>query len=1206
MSAFLFGTGDTRSPARGLPSGRAPAAGSTKESRGRQEKPYAELEVTTNFSFLRGASHAEELVAQAKALGITAIGVADRNTLSGIVRAHVAAKDAGLKLLVGARLELQDSPSLLCYPTNRAAYGRLCRLLSLGQGRAEKGKCILTLADVAAHAEGQIFIALPSDNWDWREAARAPAPPDSAQILKFEKGRQQTQTQAAVSLPVRANVGDGEREPLDSTLTRMKAALGSAPLYLAASHSYRGDDRARIAALAAVAERCGTPLVATNAVLYHAAHRRPLQDVLTCVREKTTINEAGLCLEANAERHLKRPAEMARLFKGHEAALARTLEIAEACKFSLDELVYEYPDEPVPAGVSPQVHLAALTWEGAAFRFPDGLPLKVRDTIERELALINDLDFAPYFLTVHDIVSFARARSILCQGRGSAANSVVCYCLGITAVNPTEVDLLFERFISEARREPPDIDVDFEHERREEVIQYIYARYGRDRAGLAATVISYRARSAVRDVGKAMGLSEDTVAALAGMVWGTRSGGVLPEKHIREAGLDPADPLLAAVIELTQELMGFPRHLSQHVGGFILTRGPLIEVVPVGNAAMADRTFIEWDKDDIAALGLLKIDVLALGMLTCIRKAFEFLEKHHDLPMTLAKIPRDDPAVYDMLCRADSIGVFQVESRAQMNMLPRLRPRTFYDLVIEVAIVRPGPIQGDMVHPYLRRRSGVEEEAYPAPAPEFGEPDELRQILGKTKGVPLFQEQAMRIAMDAAKFSGGEVNELRKAMATFRRRGTIGLLEDKMVSRMTARGYDRAFAQRCFNQIKGFGEYGFPESHAASFAHLVYVSAWLKCHYPAAFAAALLNSQPMGFYAPAQIVRCAQEHGVEALEADVNFSEWDAVLESPSPRWEEDPTGRGSYPALRLGLRQVDGLREEEIAKMSEQREACVWKSIPDIAARAGVRTATLEKLAAADAFRSLGLDRRQALWQVKALANAPPLPLFDWTKTRADGAEAEVQLPQMRLSEHVVNDYQTLRLSLKAHPMSFLREEFRADFTLGAGDSPSSSWPPAPVRVISCNEVRGMKDGARVAVAGVILVRQRPGSAKGVVFMTIEDETGVANAVVWPKTLERYRKVVMTARLILIEGRIQRHEDIIHIVSAKLVDRSDWLLRLSEWAADMQVPVANADEVKRPDPGSARGQASDDKHMHPRFARPERPNHPRNVRIIPKSRDFH
>jgi error-prone DNA polymerase len=997
-------------------------------------------------------------------------------------------------------------------------------------------------------------------------------------------------------------------------LRRVKAALGDgATLYLAASHTYRGDDRARIAALSALATRCATPLVATGDVLYHAPHRRPLQDVLTCVREKTTIQEAGLKLEANAERHLKWPMEMARLFRGHEDALARTLEIAAACTFSLDELVYEYPDEPTPPGKSPQAYLEELAWEGAHWRFPDGIPEKVRDLIVRELQLIDQLRYAQYFLTVRDIVHFARSQGILCQGRGSAANSVVCYCLAITAVNPTEIDVLFDRFVSPERKEPPDIDVDFEHERREEVIQYIYARYGRDRAGLAATVISYRARSAVRDVGKAMGLSEDTVAALAGMVWGTSSGGELPEKHVRAAGLDPKDPLLARVLELAYELMGFPRHLSQHVGGFVLTRGPLVEVVPVGNAAMDDRTFIEWDKDDIAALGLLKVDVLALGMLTCIRKAFDLIEQHEGTAVTLATVPREDEAVYDMLCKADSIGVFQVESRAQMNMLPRLKPRCFYDLVIEVAIVRPGPIQGDMVHPYLRRRDGVEVEHYPSPSPKCGDKDELRNILGKTKGVPLFQEQAMRIALVAAKFSDAEVNELRKAMATFRRRGTIGLLEEKMVSRMVARGYDKDFAQRCFNQIKGFGEYGFPESHAASFAHLVYVSSWIKCHHPAAFAAALLNSQPMGFYAPAQIVRDAIEHAVEVRAADVNLSDWDSTLE-------KDNAGR---PAMRLGLRQIDGLQEEEIGKLVAARTAhqtssrhslpgssstldpepaegwipgtspgmtVVSKSfhdVHDLWARARVKLFTLEKLAAADAFRSVGLDRRQALWEVKALGAAEPLPLFSWSETREAAAEPFVQLPQMRLSEHVVNDYQTLRLSLKAHPMSFLRERF------------------AGRRVIACDELRGIKDGAYVSVAGVVLVRQRPGSAKGVVFMTIEDETGIANAVVWAKTLERFRKEVMASRLIVIHGRVQRHQDIIHVVSAKLEDRSDWLQLLSAEAATMKAPLANADEVLRPDPGSAhpaRFPADPNANkMHPRWA-----SHPRDARIIPKSRDFH
>ncbi|MGE0627639.1 MAG: error-prone DNA polymerase, partial [Hyphomicrobiaceae bacterium] len=1038
----------------------------TKTERcGEPQPAYAELQVTTNFTFLVGGSHPHELVAQAKALGLSALAVTDRNTLAGVVRAHVAAKAAGLKLIMGARLDLEDAPSLLCLPTDRAAYGRLSRLLSLGQLRAGKAECILRLADVAVHAEGQIFIVLPPEDWDWREVMRPSA------------------------------------DNFESNLRRIVTALPDARLHLAASHAYRGDDGARIAALDALAARCGTPLVATGDVLYHTVHRRPLADVLAAIREGTTVACAGTRLPANAERHLKSPAQVQRLFRGHAEAVARTMEIAAACQFSLDELVYEYPDEPVPAGKTAQSHLEDLTWTGAHKKFPDGIPGKVVKTLKKELALIAELKYAHYFLTVYDIVAFAEDQGILVQGRGSAANSAICYCLGITAVNPTEVDLLFERFVSPERKEPPDIDVDFEHERREEVIQHIYTRYGRDRAGLAATVISYRARSAVREVGKAMGLSEDTVAALAGMVWGTRSGG-LPEKHIREAGLDPADPLLVRVIELAGELCGFPRHLSQHVGGFVLTRSALTEVVPVGNAAMDDRTFIEWDKDDIAALGLLKVDVLALGMLTCIRKAFDLIEKHHARPLSLAAIPRKDEAVYDMLCKADSIGVFQVESRAQMNMLPRLKPRDFYDLVIEVAIVRPGPIQGDMVHPYLRRRDGIEPEHYPSPAPEHGKADELKAILGRTKGVPLFQEQAMRIAMTAARFTDAEVNELRKAMATFRRRGTIGLLEEKMVSAMVARGYEEAFAQRCFNQIKGFGEYGFPESHAASFAHLVYVSAWIKCHYPAAFAAALLNSQPMGFYAPAQIVRDAREHGVDVRSADVNHSYWDCTLEA-----------RETGPALRLGLRQVDGFKKDDALRLAAACRERPFKAVHDLWLRTRLGPPTLGRLAAADAFRSMGLDRRQALWEVKALAAADPLPLFGWAHSRDVGEEPHVALPEMALSEHVINDYQTLRLSLKAHPMSFLRADFQRE------------------RVVSCADLRHLNDGARVAVAGVVLVRQRPGSAKGVVFMTIEDETGIANAVIWSKTLERFRKVVMTARLILIRGRIQKHQDIIHVV---------------------------------------------------------------------------
>ena len=1203
-----------------------------------QAPAYAELQVTTNFTFLTGGSHAEDLVATAKALGLGAIAVTDRNTLSGAARMHLAAEQAGLRLVVGARLELEDAgaPGLLCFPTNRAAYGRLSSLLTLGQRRAEKGQCRLTLTDVAAHAEGQIFVALPPKDFDWRQAIATEMDLAEAEIIPFPAARSHGALQKAacgdvevmVLQPTGAVHAPSSAQAIKSSehcqtrfaakLRQLRKTLAPARLYLAASHVYRGEDRARLAALASLAAHCRTPLMATNDVLYHAPHRRRLQDVLTAIREKCTVAQGGLRFEANAERHLKSPREMGRLMRGYEDAVARTMEIVEACRFSLRELVYEYPDEPVPPGKTPHGHLVELTADGAKWRYPDGVPRKIADTIGRELALIAELNYAPYFLTVHDIVQFARAQGILCQGRGSAANSAVCYCLGITSVNPAEVDLLFERFISPERKEPPDIDVDFEHERREEVIQYIYARYGRERAGLAATVICYRARSAVRETGKAMGLSEDTVAALSGMVWGTRptpgkGGGVLPEKHVREAGLDPNDPRLARTLELTQELMNFPRHLSQHVGGFVLTRGPLSEVVPIGNAAMPERTNIEWDKDDLDAMGLLKVDVLGLGMLTCIRKGFDLLRKHHGRDLSLGTVPRDDPAVYDMLCAADSVGVFQVESRAQMNMLPRLKPRCFYDLVIEVAIVRPGPIQGDMVHPYLRRRDGLEPEDYPSPSPEHGPPDELRQILGKTKGVPLFQEQAMRIAMEAAKFSAQEANELRRAMATFRRKGTIGLLEEKMVTRMVARGYTQDFAQRCFNQIKGFGDYGFPESHAASFALLVYVSAWLKCHYPAVFAAALLNSQPMGFYAPAQIVRDAREHGVQAREADVSHSDWDSTLEAD---------GRGGW-ALRLGLRQVDGLREDDVARLLAARgaqepvpgstphpapyfgasapgghllpkgegedgspsflgrrwceaPACLaiarrrpdegssrtgihpsvaakFGSIEDLRQRSGVPVATLERLAAADAFRSLGLDRRQALWDVRALPAALPLPLFGWAETREFGEEAAVALPAMPLSEHVVNDYQTLRLSLKAHPMSFLRSRFKAD------------------GVASCDDLRKLADGVHVSLAGVILVRQRPGTAKGVVFMTLEDETGVSNAVVWPQLLERYRKVVMGARLILIRGRVQRHENIIHLVAEYLEDRSAMLQSLAQDLPKLPIAIANADEVLRPQPGSAR-----------------------------------
>ncbi|MGP1395782.1 MAG: error-prone DNA polymerase [Inquilinaceae bacterium] len=1093
-------------------------------STGRVQTPaYAELQVTTNFSFLRGASDAAELVATARNLGLEALAVTDRNSLAGAVRMHSAAKQAGLKLVIGARLDLRDAPSLLAYPTDRAAYGRLSRLLSRGKLRAPKGACHLWLADVAEFAAGMIFIALAE-------------------------------------------------EPDGAVLSRLRKVL-SGPLYLAAQCLYRGDDRARLARLARRAETVGMPLIATNDVHYHAPSRRALADVLTCIREKCRIDQAGLRLMANAERHLKDPAAMARLFRGHEAALARTLEIVEACHFSLDELAYEYPEEPVPAGKTPQRHLEDLTWEGAARRFPGGVPDKVRATIDKELSFIARQGYAPYFLTVHDIVQAAEARKILCQGRGSAANSVVCFCLGITAVNPVEVNLLFERFVSAARREPPDIDVDFEHERREEVIQYIYERYGRDRAGLAATVISYRPRSAIREVGKVMGLSEDVTAALAGTVWGSW-GTEVDSSRVRSVGIDPEDPVVARSIALADTLIGFPRHLSQHVGGFVLTRTSLEEIVPIGNAAMEDRTFIEWDKDDIDELGILKVDVLALGMLTCLAKGLALLHGHYGRDLALATLPREDARVYDMICRADTVGVFQIESRAQMNMLPRLKPRCYYDLVIEVAIVRPGPIQGDMVHPYLRRREGLETVDYPSPSPEHGPPDELRQVLGKTLGVPLFQEQAMRVAIEAAGFTPEDANHLRRAMATFRRRGIMEDLQRRMVDGMVRRGYDPAFAQRCFDQIKGFGEYGFPESHAASFAHLVYASCWIKHHYPDVFCVALLNSQPMGFYAPAQIVRDAREHGVDVQPPDVNLSAWDCTL-TPGGN------GRGS---VRLGLRMIDGLGEEVGQRIADGRAGGAYVSVEDLWRRAALMPTQLETLAKADAFGTLALDRRQALWRTRAIKTVRPLPLF----AAADEAAGEptVRLPAMRDSEQVVDDYRSLRLSLKGHPMDFLRPAYAAR------------------GIRTSRAVAEARHGARLRTAGVVLVRQRPGSSKGVVFVTLEDETGVVNAVVWPALLERFRPVVMGARLMEIEGRVERLAEfdhrgrpsahgqkpavpIVHLVADRLIDRSADLARLADQPPVL--PLAHADEVKKPvrSPDGAR-------------------RHPRNVRIIPKSRDFH
>ncbi len=947
---------------------------------------------------------------------------------------------------------------------------------------------------------------------------------------------------------------------INNFIACLSALARAAPgrTFLAGVHYHRGDEPRRLGLLAELGARLDAPLVAVNDVSYHEPGRRPLADVLICVREKCTIAEAGLRLAINAERHIKSPAEMARLFKNFPDAIARTVKIAEACRFSLGELQYEYPDEPVPEGKTAQQHLEDLTWAGAQDRYPrdkypQGIPDDIRQRLADELALIAKLDYARYFLTVHDVVSFARRqdKEILCQGRGSAANSAVCFCLGITSVNPDKSKLLFARFISENRGEPPDIDVDFEHERREEVIQYIYSRYGRHRAAICATVVHYRSRRAIREVGKVLGLTEDVTSALAKTVWGYGDG--LPDDHIRQAGLDPANPGIRQAVALADDLIGFPRHLSQHVGGFVLTRAPLDETVPIGNAAMDDRTFIEWDKDDIDTLGLMKVDVLALGMLSCLRRGLDLLKQHYGKDYTLATLPQDDAAVYEMLSRADSVGVFQVESRAQMSMLPRLKPQCFYDLVIEVAIVRPGPIQGDMVHPYLRRRDGIEKEHYPSPDPAHGPKNELEEVLKRTLGVPLFQEQAMQIAITAAKFTPDEADGLRRAMATFRHTGNVHLFRDKFINGMAERGYDRDFAEHCFGQIEGFGEYGFPESHAASFALLVYASAFIKCRYPDVFCAAILNSQPMGFYQPAQLVRDARQHGIEIRAADVNFSAWDCTLE-------QSTDGRH---AVRLGFRLIHGLGEDEMKKLIAAR-GNGFSSVERLAAIAGVSRFTIERLAEADAFRSLphdaaqsdtkvpafadralGLDRRAALWAARRLdtigARVPnrtaadkiagELPLLTPHLSDELFPEPPVALPAMPLCEHVVEDYVATGLSLKEHPVRFFRDRLAGLGAIRNAEHRSGDLP----------------QNAMITVAGLVLVRQRPGTSKGVVFMTLEDETDIANIIVWPKVFAKNRRTVMTARFLAVRGRLQRAGLVIHVVAESFVDLSATLSSLRD-----------------------------------------------------------
>ncbi len=1044
---------------------------------------YTELQVTSNFSFLRGASHPEELVEQAAAFGHNAIAITDRNTLAGIVRGHVAAKKVGIRIIPGARLDLIDGPSLIALPTNIDAYANLSGLLTLGNLRTEKGKCDLYKRDVYAYAKGLNLIAIPPDSLNAH--------------FDFE-------------------------DSFKTVLAEYQSAFGD-HLYIGATRRYNGDDAKHLHRILQLSKKVRVPMVATNDVHYHDPDRRELQDVVTCVREKCTIYNAGFKLYPNAERHLKPIKEMERLFRQYPDAIYNTQLIANACKFSLDELKYRYPNEITSEGRTPQEELTYLAWDGAKKIYGD-IPDKIKNNINHELTFIQEMNYAEYFLTVYDIVRYARSKHILCQGRGSAANSTVCYCLGITSVDPSKFDLLFERFISSARNEPPDIDVDFEHERREEVMQYIYQKYGRERSAIVATVTQQHHKGAIRDVGKAMGLSVDTIGQLAGLIWDFEEEG-FDRQRIIDQGLNPDDKITRKVLQLTSQFMGFPRQLGQHTGGFVITQGKISDLCPVINARMEDRTNIEWNKDDIEALGFLKIDVLALGMLTCIRKGFDLAKKHYGIDLTLANIPQDDPVVYEMISHADTVGVFQIESRAQQSMLPRLRPKCFYDLVIEVAIVRPGPIQGDMVHPYLRRRNGEEPVEFPS--------EELREILGRTLGVPLFQEQAMKIAIVAAGFSPTEADELRRAMATFKAKGKISYFEQKLIKGMVAKGYSPEYAARVFRQLEGFGSYGFPESHAASFALLVYVSSWIKCYYPDIFACALLNSMPMGFYQPAQIIIDAQKHGVKMLPVDVNYSEWDNKLEGKA----------GKFYALRLGFRQVRGMREDDMKVLIAGRKN-QYNSVHELR-EAGLTEAVLERLADADAFRSMGFDRRNALWHVSTKDHQRNALV----QQDHQQAESDINLPGMTLSEHVVHDYASTSLSIKAHPVSFIRPEL------------------SQLKILSASELVSAKHGNQVKVAGLILVRQRPGTAKGVCFITLEDETGTMNLVVFQKNFDKYRKEIIQSKLLMVEGELQREGEVIHVIVKRCHNASRLLGKLTSTTDEHLTPApkSRSDETSSP-----------------------------------------
>ena len=1174
---------------------------------------FAEMAAATNYSFLDGASHPKEMVSRAVELGHAGIGIADRNTVAGVVRAWIALREAkkGLlgaklppldfKLAVGARLVFADgTPDIVAYPATRHGWGRLTRLLTVGNGRAQKGSCILRLDDLLAHHEELLLVVLPESSA--RAAEQVPHSSESSTPRDEQDPHPGGGRGPVASLPVAEDcppdhetsiLGPGLRRgavvgrrggELEKTLEALRPTFRKR-LWLGVTMASAGQDRRRLLRLARSAARHRVPLLATADALYATCAERDLHDVVTCIRAGVTVQAAGRLLAANAERHLKDAAEMARLFRDRPGAVEEGAKLLDRITFDLGELRYEYPHEPVPTGWDPQDWLEVLATTAARERYGPRLPDRVATSLAEEFKLIRERNYAYYFLTVHDVVRHARSLGILCQGRGSAANSVVCYLLGVTSVDPMKYDLLFSRFVSSERDEPPDIDVDFEHERREEVMQYIYRRYGRDRAAIAATVIHYRPRSTVREIGKALGLTEDVTQRLTSTVWGSFSDR-FENDRLTDSGFDAETPEIARLCGLVRRLLKFPRHLSQHVGGFVLTQNRLDETVPIHNAAMPDRTFIEWDKDDIDALGLMKVDILALGMLTCIRRGFDLMRVAGLGDPQLNTIANEEDAdIYAMLQDGDSIGVFQVESRAQINMLPRLKPKEFYDLVVQVAIVRPGPIEGDMVHPYLRRRSGKETPEFPSPKPPH-DPNELRDLLRFTYGVPLFQEQAMKLAIVAAEFTPDEANQLRKAMATFRHVGGMHDFKAKLVGGMVRRGYEEAFAERCYSQIEGFGSYGFPESHALSFARLVYVSSWLKCFYPAVFGAAILNSQPMGFYAPAQLVQDAVEHGVAILPIDVNASGWDNALAEtdlrqrvtrrPNPdrdpkRKQWDPEcRRDRHLAIQLGFRQIDGFRESWADTIAAHAPfACV----EDLARRLPPRA--LRLLADADALRSLGHDRRNGGWEVR---RTPPtqLPLFAATDAPELAPEPAAALPAMPLSEEVVADYQLTRLSLKGHPMAFLRPTFRKE------------------GMLSCAEANLARNGKRVRVAGVVLVRQRPGKGNAI-FVTIEDETGVANGLLWARDFEANRRAVMAARLLVLEGVIQRSEEgVAHLMTTMAYDRTAELRRLSS-------DFVAADEAIRP-----KAIVSQDPRQHQARMRQSHPPHPRDVRIMPPSRDFH